>query len=267
MHLSPRPPSHLWPPCEGEIVHYHKNYSLFAFSLVGALQRALTSDRLSLATGGLPCAQARTGLWLEFGVFTGTSIQIIADHRRKLNIKPAVYGFDSFLGLPEHWRDVWRPKGRDGQEGVRKAATMTQGNFAMAGSRPPQLDRRFNDYIEWVVGWYNETLPMFLNAHPSENVTFVHVDCDLYSSSKLVLDQLSPRMSPGTVLVFDELFNYPEYLSHEMRALWEFLHDRPDISIQVLATATRDIDKAPIVENFKQACALKLVARRSGKHS
>ena len=39
-------------------------------------------------------------LWLEFGVASGISINYIS---RFTNDK--VYGFDSFEGLPEKWRD------------------------------------------------------------------------------------------------------------------------------------------------------------------
>jgi hypothetical protein len=40
-----------------------------------------------------------TGLILEFGVFSGNSINIIAD---KFPLR-TIYGFDSFEGLPEEW--------------------------------------------------------------------------------------------------------------------------------------------------------------------
>lgn len=42
---------------------------------------------------------------MEFGVFTGSSINLAADFRAK-NCKersPSVFGFDTFEGLPEAW--------------------------------------------------------------------------------------------------------------------------------------------------------------------
>jgi len=47
---------------------------------------------LSLAPAG--------GLALEFGVFTGGTLRIIAEARGGRD----VYGFDTFTGLPEDWR-------------------------------------------------------------------------------------------------------------------------------------------------------------------
>lgn len=38
-----------------------------------------------------------------------------------------------------------------------------------------------------------------------------------------MLSQLRPRLAPGALLVFDELFNYGGAQSHEFRAVWEEL--------------------------------------------
>ena len=127
------------------------------------------------------------GMALEFGVATGTTLQIIADERGG-----EVYGFDSFAGLPEHWR-----LGYDA------------GEFA---EPPPQVAG-----AELVVGLFEDTLPGFLEKHTGP-VAFVHVDCDLYSSTVTVLEQLAPRFVEGTVLLFDEYFNFPGWQEHEHRA-------------------------------------------------
>ena len=127
------------------------------------------------------------GMALEFGVATGATLQIMADARRH-----GVYGFDSFQGLPEHWR-----LGYDA------------GEFA---EQPPHVDG-----AELVVGLFEDTLAHFLDTHPGP-VAFVHVDCDLYSSTVTVLEQLAPRFVEGTVLLFDEYFNFPGWQEHEHRA-------------------------------------------------
>jgi hypothetical protein len=53
-------------------------------------------------------------------------------------------------------------------------------------------------------------------------VAFVHIDCDLYSSTSFVLSTLAPRLDGATV-AFDELLELPEYEAHEGRAFAEFL--------------------------------------------
>ena len=99
---------------------------------------------------------------------------------------------------------------------------------------PPYQDRR----IGWRVGWFNETLPRFLEERHAapRNVTFLHLDADLYSSTDTVLRALESRLSPGAVLCFDELINYPEFEAHEMRALLE-LQRRTRRAVRILSTA------------------------------
>ena len=50
----------------------------------------------------------------------------------------------------------------------------------------------------------------------------MHVDCDLYSSTKTVLDALAGRIRAGTVIVFDEYHNFPGWREHEHKAFMEF---------------------------------------------
>jgi predicted O-methyltransferase YrrM len=134
------------------------------------------------------------GMALEFGVLRGRSLRIIAAARKGRE----VYGFDSFQGLPEDYRPHVR-----------------EGTFAVDAL--PEVDG-----AELVVGWFDDTLPGFLEAHPGP-VDFLHVDGDLYSSAVTVLRLVGPRLLPGSVLVFDEFFNYPGWEKHEFRAWQEWL--------------------------------------------
>ena len=43
------------------------------------------------------------------------------------------------------------------------------------------------------------------------------------NSSKYVLDQLADRMRVGTVIMFDEYYNYPNWREHEYKAWQEFV--------------------------------------------
>ncbi|HEY0807534.1 MAG TPA: class I SAM-dependent methyltransferase, partial [Pseudonocardiaceae bacterium] len=126
------------------------------------------------------------GLALEFGVYSGETLKIIATARDGAQ----VYGFDSFQGLPETWR-----------------ADYPAGTFAVP--EPPDVPD-----AELVVGWFADTLPGFLADHPGP-VDFLHVDADLYSAASTVLELVGPRLSEGSVIVFDEYFNYPGWQRHE----------------------------------------------------
>lgn len=142
------------------------------------------------------------GLYLEFGVATATSTNHIARTLRSLGVRSMLYGFDWFQGLPEPWR-----------RGL--------GAGAFKQARIPNVETN----VELKVGLFNDTLPEFLHEHTGP-VSYIHVDCDLYSSTKYVLEQLdhARRLVAGTVILFDELLNYPGW-SHdgEYRALVETL--------------------------------------------
>ena len=158
-------------------------------------------------------------LWLEFGAWSGTSTRELSDARYVLGHTAPLYSFDSFRGLPEDWRPA-ALSDLSAREAFAQS-WLRKGSFDRAGEPPFTSTPRLN--VEWVTGWYNTTLPAFLSAHPHENVSLVHVDCDIYSSTELVLRLLEPRLAAGVILAFDELINYPEYQQHELRALAELL--------------------------------------------
>ena len=54
-------------------------------------------------------------------------------------------------------------------------------------------------------------------------MAFIHLDCDLYSASKTVLSLLAPRLKSGTIILFDEYFNYPNWEHHEFKAFREIV--------------------------------------------
>ena len=70
-------------------------------------------------------------------------------------------------------------------------------------------------------GWFDETLPKWVKED-SENIAFLHIDCDLYSSTKAILTKLNYRIVEGTIILFDEYFNYPFWQHHEYKAYQEF---------------------------------------------
>ncbi|MDE1896339.1 MAG: class I SAM-dependent methyltransferase, partial [Rhodospirillales bacterium] len=55
------------------------------------------------------------------------------------------------------------------------------------------------------------------------NAAFIHVDCDIYTSTVIIFSALRDRIHPGTVVLFDEYFNYPGWRAHEYKAFQEFI--------------------------------------------
>ena len=134
------------------------------------------------------------GTVLEFGVATGRTLNQFA---KWLPNKP-VHGFDGFVGLPEDW-----------------TSRMRKGFFARN-----TLPRIRKNCQLWV-GWFNETLPGFKEqVQLTRPIALLHVDCDLYSSTVTILNELKDNIVPGTVIIFDEYINYPGWQLDEFRA-WQ----------------------------------------------
>ena len=135
------------------------------------------------------------GLVLELGVASGASIKKIAT----LLPDRTIYGFDSFKGLPEDWKNLSR------------------GEFAC--DVPLDLPRN----VSLIVGLFQDTLSKFALEHSEDTIAALHVDCDLYSSTRYALQKFKRNFRFGSVLIFDEIYNYPGWEKHEARAFIEFL--------------------------------------------
>lgn len=64
---------------------------------------------------------------------------------------------------------------------------------------------------------------LFQEEH--EQYTRLILDCDLYSSTKTVLNHLREKIIPGTIIVFDDYFFYPGWQQHEYLAFKEFTEE------------------------------------------
>ncbi|MBS1717992.1 MAG: class I SAM-dependent methyltransferase [Armatimonadetes bacterium] len=160
------------------------------------------------------------GLILEFGVFTGRSLVQIAK-----SVAPrTAHGFDSFEGLPEDWTYFQK-----------------QGRFSLEGQIPDFGEPN----IECHKGWFDQTLAPFL-AENSGPIRFLHIDSDLYSSAKTVLDALKDRIVPGTVILFDEYLNYPGWQQHEYKAWQEHVASQ-NLKYEYIGFASMDYSVAVVV--------------------
>lgn len=69
-----------------------------------------------------------------------------------------------------------------------------------------------NDRYTVVQGFYKETLTRIPNDDPPTNIALAYIDCDMYSSTKTVLEFLTPRLKPGMILAFDDYFCWSQKL-------------------------------------------------------
>lgn len=122
---------------------------------------------------------------MEFGTYKEDFLNLLA----KLQPQRHFYGFDSFIGLPESWT-----------MGCRKGAFTTKG-------RLPKVRKN----VSLIAGFFDKTLPDFIKEHAGQQVAMIHNDSDLYSSTMTIFEKLRKMIVPGTIICFDEYYNYSEW--------------------------------------------------------
>jgi hypothetical protein len=140
---------------------------------------------------------------LEFGVFNGGSIRNI---RRNLDMSFKVFGFDTFTGLPEKWENT----------------PCEKGFFTTNGAIPDVPG------VKFFKGLFKDTIPEYMRE--VADIALIHVDCDLYSSTKDVLYSLNDYIKPNTIIAFDEWFyssvDGNKYnADHEQKCFYEWVSD------------------------------------------
>jgi tetratricopeptide (TPR) repeat protein len=138
------------------------------------------------------------GLSVELGVRYGVSTRWIADAVPSSTL----HAFDSFQGLPEDWH------------------IQPRGIYSTFGEVP-----ELPGNVEVHVGRFEDTLAPFAQEHGGP-LRFLHVDCDLYSSTKTGLDALGDRIVPGSVIVFDEYLLNDWWREDEYKAFQEIVAAR-----------------------------------------
>lgn len=143
---------------------------------------------------------------LEFGVYQGNSIKYL---KKILKNNYKIFGFDSFIGLPEDWIN---------QENKIVGNGFCKKTAFDAGGNVPDIEG-----VKFFKGWFEETIPEYLKI--AEPIALLHIDCDLYSSTKTVLYNLKEYIKSGTVIIFDEWIfeSNPIYNNHEQKCFYEWV--------------------------------------------
>ena len=174
--------------------------------------------------------EAVAGDIVEFGVFTGVSLTLLAKAASfdPKGMERRIVGFDSFQGLPgssephARWQPgdcatnhAWHPMLATGDP---VTPDVTRALFAVCGLAEPALH----------IGTFDRTLPAaFPGKYP--RVALAHFDCDLYESTRDALDAIAPALQDGCMLLFDDWFHYRgNPTKGEARAFGEFLDAHPE---------------------------------------
>ena len=143
----------------------------------------------------------KDGLILEFGVYQAHSLNLFAKYCKFNGDGRTLHGFDSFEGLEEEWFGHFN----------------SAADFDLKGGIPS-----VEDNVRLYKGWINKTLPNFL-SEMSGKIAFIHIDTDTYTPAKFILESIKERLMPGSIILFDEFYGYPNWHNGEYLAFQEIL--------------------------------------------
>ena len=194
------------------------------------------------------CMEYVPGDYLEFGVYRGDSFvsaceainnaarewaskdrahAAFTDAQRAERVKQSeirFFAFDSFQGLPEP------------QEVEKLSSRFTKGRFDCSESEFRHiLESRGVDLSKVVIvpGFYKDTLSQAVkDTFQLTAASIVMVDCDLYSSTKSVLDFITSLVVEGSIIIFDDWFAFKGNPNRgEQRACSEWLEANPGLEL------------------------------------
>lgn len=173
---------------------------------------------------------------LEFGVGNGRSLALLSLlQQRALYLgligdvcgNRKIVGFDTFTGLPdsgEHprWEEGMFSKNYSGDNPLLKLDEKIELETIYKIFEECEVNKP-----DLIKGLYQITL--------SENIpkkynkaALIHIDCDLYESTKSIFDVIEPTLQDGTIILFDDWFCYKgSPIKGEARAFNEFLEENP----------------------------------------
>jgi O-methyltransferase len=194
-------------------------------------------------------AELIEGDYLEFGVFKGASFieafekieysrkkwdlnelsgNAFSNNKSSLNIKKLpkkrFFAFDSFEGLPSlEKKDAGSARFEKGRYDCSEEAFLK--NLSINGV---DINR-----VTTIPGYYDKSLIQEVKVnHSIKKAAIIMIDCDIYSSTKSVLNFITDLIDDGTILIFDDWFCHkgnPNY--GEQKACNEWLSKNKHIQL------------------------------------
>ena len=147
---------------------------------------------------------------VECGVFKGGSLALITKYSKKLSLKSKIIGFDTFedgftnIKLTEHDINIKGQKLKFSNDGLVKEFYPT---IDIVKKNIKDFLKTNIENVVLIKGDVHKTLNDFRNI--PEKISFLRLDTDLYSTTKLQLEILFPKLVSGGVLHIDDYGFFP----------------------------------------------------------
>jgi hypothetical protein len=177
--------------------------SVFMAGANPAVIHNLEKYRILMKVHYLSAIEGVEGDYLEFGVFTGSSLcHSIRCGRKMARFNASLgettyYGFDSFDGFGELQSDEEHP-------------FYTDANFKTSMEKVERRVRRVAGPIPFqlVAGFFCDSLKDGPGQYGIESSRIIFIDSDTYSSSRDALWFCIPTIQQGTFIILDDFYSY-----------------------------------------------------------
>ena len=145
------------------------------------------------------------GVICEFGVQWGATMALLENFRgmyEPYNVSRKIFGFDTFEGFPEvdpkdgMFAKAGDYKSFDGYENILDEILGIHEQFS-----PISHIKKF----ELIKGDASQTINQWVDNNPHAIIAMAIFDMDIYQPTRDVLEKIIPRLTKGSLLVFDEL--------------------------------------------------------------
>jgi O-methyltransferase len=201
-----------------EMIDTIKSVRPYTMTTVQRIEAVVSATR-HVVTHGIPGAFVESGVWMGGSIMAAARTLVeMGDTDRDL------YLYDTFEGLPA-------PGEHDGIVGSEQPIDQLYANLQSASKdaflNAPVDIVRANvartgypiDRIHTVQGLVQDTIP----TTAPEQIAFLRLDTDWYESTKVEMETLFPRLSPGGILIVDDY----GYLEGPKKAVDDFLAEYP----------------------------------------
>jgi hypothetical protein len=139
---------------------------------------------------------------LEFGTLNGYTARKLAELMAELGHPGRLMLFDSFQGMPSVPEQGLDLNSYEIRAGAWQPGTPKSRIPGVEEAIHYHLDKVLPSRVVIVPGWYEDTV-RFL---PFQAPSIIHIDCDLYASTRTVLDALLDRnlVQDGMILLMDD---------------------------------------------------------------
>jgi len=165
----------------------------------------------------------KDGLWLEFGVSYGGTIDLISEYTNSY-----VYGFDTFAGVDKigDWKPLYSTINDNGIP--EKVAQLDNYDYKKTG-----IIKSFNNNVKFIKGYFHDTLSNFLKEK-NKKISFIHIDCTFYESTKCVLNECLDYFDNEVIIIFNGFVNHPLYKQCEILSFFEFINNNNNINYEFI---------------------------------